>query len=58
MDMNCPNCNEKISWNTLNDNMSLASDASFIQIEVKCPKCNRDLSITYDISKFGLEVIE
>jgi hypothetical protein len=53
--MNCPKCGERIEWERINNNLCLSSDCLYVQAEFNCGECKRDLSVTYDVTEFGIE---
>jgi len=44
--MNCPKCGIEIYWETVNKNLELASDCSFISADLFC-WCGEEVEILY-----------
>lgn len=45
--MKCSNCEREISWETVNRNLELASDCSFIGADFACSGCGEEIEILF-----------
>jgi len=49
--MKCSNCGNEISWYSINKNLVLASDCSFISADQDCPECGEELEILFVLNE-------
>ena len=49
--MKCSNCGTEISWHSINKNLVLASDCSFISSDQDCQECGEELEILFVLNE-------
>jgi len=45
--MNCPKCGREISWHSINENLELFLNCSYISVDIACLECGEEIEILY-----------